>query len=193
MSGKIDYPSFGLVHLLFPPAQIVMHTSFSLSLVPRLTYCHRRRMYWAGSYEIKRARHAINIQRVYRGYRVRRLALVELKIKRNFRRYVHQATVIQTAYRGYFVRKGVGKLVVRAINDLVDGRQHEVNSAAVVYIQARARSRLARRRMWATTEVQAQRLRDQIYSAILLQCAYRCYLARVLLAHLRLEKLISDR
>lgn len=150
-------------------------------------------MYWAGSYEIRRAQKAITIQRVFRGYRVRRLALVELKTKWTFRRYIKYAIIIQTAYRGYYARKGVGKLVVKAINDLVEARQHEVNSAAVVYIQARARSRLARRRMWAASEVQAQRHMDQVYAAILLQCAYRCYLARVLLAHLRLEKMISDR
>lgn len=132
----------------------------------------------------------VSMQRVFRGFSVRRVFQAELEKRKALLKFAPSAIKIQKIYRGHAARKG-NLRVVRAINNLYLERRIELYNAAAVYIQTLFRKYKARERVAALMEIRNQRQLDMKTAAVSIQCYFRQFHAREVLYQLRLEKVIK--
>jgi hypothetical protein len=147
----------------------------------------KRLMYLVKEEENKRHSAATNIQRLYRGFRVRKYAMAERRRRQEFSKLGNYAVRVQKIYRGFIMRKKGGR-VVKAINDMILMRREEVLSGAAVYIQTIGRSYLARNLVAALMEIRQQRRLDLQAAAPPIQRGWLCHKARKVMARLKYEK-----
>ncbi|CAM9289945.1 unnamed protein product, partial [Sphacelaria rigidula] len=151
-------------------------------------YRYRKKMvWWEARWVKKRTRAAIEIQRVHRAYRVRKRVQVLRDERDALLEKGNQVVPIQAIFRAFMTRKR-DKLVRPAIEGLLDDREQELRHAAAVRLETMVRAWIAHKRCAAWGEVKRQRRRDTDICSRKIQVAARCYLARMWLSKLRLEK-----
>lgn len=153
-------------------------------------YCRRynKRMYFYAMWvdRVRRAA-ALFLQRVYRGYRGRLLAIERAKERAAFLANSPFAALLQKTIRAFLVRRKNGYISKR-IREMYMLRQREAIHATIVPLQAFVRKSLAKKRVTAIRLLHRNRLMNMHAAATLMQVLARQFLAKMCLIRMRIAK-----
>ncbi|CAM9637950.1 unnamed protein product [Pylaiella littoralis] len=151
-------------------------------------YRYQRKLaWWEKRLLRKKNKAALEIQRVYRAHRVRQRVKVIREAKRALMAKGSRAVPIQSIFRGFLVRRD-DKLLGPAIEGMLEDRKQELQHAAAVRLQAKVRAWVGHKRCTAWGEVRRQRVRDTDISSRTIQGSVRCFLARIWLSKLKMQR-----
>eukprot|EP00752_Nemacystus_decipiens_P010136 g9032.t2 len=148
---------------------------------------HRKLVWWEKRLHRRQNKAALEIQRVYRGYRVRQRVNILREEKHALLAKGNRAVPIQAVFRGFVSRRD-DKLIGPAIDRMLEERQQELHHAAAVRLQAKVRAWIGQKRCTAWGEVKRQRVRDTDISSRKMQGCVRCFLARIWLSKLKMQR-----